>query len=177
MWAGVSLKQAASLHGLFTVFEFIHLCVDSELRITAKNKSGAEKQNKNKKPRGDIKGSSVYLRGKKRVWLRGGALPRPLCLETNMNLFSKKYLQSHVHVHLQGEAQIIDSTPAPSVDTLVTLNFRSVTGPLYTCLLTHASRIRISVGREQFRWIKAELSCVIYLQNETGLVLLPFFCR
>lgn len=83
-------------------------------------------------------------------------LPRFRC--SNHNLVKNIYTQSHIHVHLQATAQksVTRLKPAPfkqfsllpfrTVDTLVKLSFRSVTGPVCTCHLKHAPGIWISVG-------------------------------
>lgn len=114
---------------------------------------------KETKTRGDSEGSSVY----------GGGLPRPHCLETNMNLFSKKYLQSHVHVHLQGEHEAVPHLQPPPWIPWLHWTSEASQAP-FTPACSHMRQGSGSVLAAN-NWIKAELSC------DSGPVLLSFFCR
>lgn len=141
-----SLKQA----GFFFYSDYLqylrlYMCVSTlnwELHTHIKKKRW-----RTKKKRGggvDMKRSSRFIwEGNKRV---RKAATSPL-LETNINLSSKKYIYNLTYIfifRLKHKSVIqLEPPPLPSsfrtVDTLVKLSFRSITGPLlhlpfYTCV-------------------------------------------
>lgn len=87
-------------------FASIHMCVDTEMASPIKRDLNLREENE--KEEGGTSASGLQ---------RGGMLPRSRCVKQH-NLFSKKYIQSHIHVHLQATAQISHSSQTCPLQTL-----------------------------------------------------------
>lgn len=121
---------------IYSICVYTCVCADTELRVTHTHTQN-KKWRKNKRGRHEAT-QQVYVRGNKRV---RKAATSPL-LETNINLSSKKYIYNltYIFTFRPKHKSLIRLPPPPpkhvplssfrTVDTLVKLSFRSITGPL-----------------------------------------------